>query len=284
MVREIKPAVKVKFKFAKRLDGVATEEKKRKREYTPEERAAFRAKMVAAKEQKRMGNIPEAISTPESVKEEPVKKAKRLPAINSYWLLAGLAIGLVALSILVSKIWFANPTNQILGLVAVALFIGGAWLIRRQIKHRHDIMGNVKVNITSMQTSATDGITTQPTVSSHGQVPNSLNIYAVKDGDRVMPQRLAFEYTENPRGQPQRCLNTGKFYYVHIWDIVTGTLKPFMLPDSKFTDPAIMARYLGLPSQKKYLRHRESLMHYIGPGILAVMCIGGFIAIIALSG
>ena len=284
MVREIKPAVKVKFKFAKRPDGVATEEKKRKREYAPEERAAFRAKMVAAKEQKRMGNIPEAISTPESVKEEPVKKAKRLPAINSYWLLAGLAIGLVALSIFIGNIWLANPTNQILGLVAIALFSGGAWLIRRQIKHRHDIMGNVKVNITSTQTTQVEGEARQATVSSNGHEPNSVNIYAVKDGDMVMAQKIAFEYTENPLGQPQKCLNTGKFYYVHIWDITREALMSFMLPDSKFTDPAIMARYLGLPAQKKYLRHRESLMHYVGPGILAVMCIGGFIAIIALSG
>lgn len=232
-------------------------------------------------------SIPEAVNeelVAPVVESQPVKKTRRLPTINRYWLLVGLAVVLFALSIVLGNLWFANPTNQIMGLVTVALFIGGAWLTRRQIKHRHDIMGDVKVNITPDQTSQADSKVEQTTVPSNGHAPNSLNIYATKDGDIVRVQKIAFENVYQPMGQPQKCLNTGKFYYVHIWDIAKGKLVPFMLPDSKFTDPAIMARYLDLPSQKKYLRHRESLMHYIGPGILAIMCIAGFIAIIALSG
>ncbi len=231
--------------------------------------------------------VPEAVKPEEvaaTVEPQPAINSRRLPTINRFWVLAGLAVGLIALSIGVGSMWFANPSNQIMGLLTIALFIGGAWLTRRQIKHRHDIMGDTKVNITSSQTSQTDSEAEHATVKSNGHDENSLNIYAVKDGDIVIAQKIAFEDVYKPVGQPQKCLNTGKFYHVHIWDIAKGRLVPFILPDSKFTDPAIMARYLGLPSQKKYLRHRESLMHYIGPGILAFMCVAGFIAIIALSG
>ncbi len=224
-----------------------------------------------------------AVVEEERAEPQPVKRIRRLPTINRFWLLVGLAVGLIALSIAIGSVWFANPTNQIMGLLTVALFIGGVWLTRRQIKHRHDTMGDIKVTITPTKTSQVDSKPEQVTAPSNGQ-PNSLNIYAIKDGDIIVAQKIAFENVYEPVGQPQKCLNTGTFYHVNIWDIAKGKLVPFILPDSKFTDPAIMARYLGLPSQKKYLRHRESLMHYIGPGILAVMCVAGFIAIIALSG
>jgi len=256
--KKTKPDIKVTYKLAKKPAG-------------PEEPVQEATPISAAVEEER-------------VEPQPVKRSRRWPTINRYWLLAGLAVGLIALSIGVGSVWFANPTNQIMGLLTVALFIGGAWLTRRQIKHRYDIMGDTKVNITPTKTSQADGAVEQATVSSNGHEPNSLNIYAIKEGDMIIAQKIAFENVYEPMGQPQKCLNTGKFYHVHIWDIAKGQLVPFILPDSKFTDPAIMARYLGLPSQKKYLRQRESLMHYIGPGILAIMCVAGFIAIIALSG
>ena len=113
-----------------------------------------------------------------------------------------------------------------------------------------------------------------------------MNIYAAHDEDigAVVPQRIVFENVYKPAGQPQRCLNTNKDYYVHMWDIKKSRLVPFVLADRKYTDPSILARYLGLPAQRKYLRNRESLMKLIGPGILAVAVIGAFITIIALSG
>ena len=249
MKKKIKPEVKVTYKFAKKPAG-------------PE------------------SIVKEPVPVQKAVESQPAKKTKRLPTINRYWLLVGLAMGLFALSIVLGNFWFANPTNQIVGIITVALFIGGAWLTRRQIKHRHDITGNAKVNIIPAKASPVDSGVEQTTVPSNGHIPNSLNIYATKNDDVIMAQKIAFENVYEPMGQPQKCLNTGKFYYVHIWDIAKSRLVPFILPDTKFTDPAIMARYLGLPSQKKYLRHRESLMHYIGPGILAVMCVAGLIAII----
>ena len=213
--------------------------------------------------------------------EEPqsTRKPWRLP-INTYWLLLGGGIGSLALGVWVGSFWMASPDAIALGFLTIVLFIAGGILIRRQIKHRGDIMGGPLVNIGQ----ASGGDTGK--VGKNGGAPNSLSIYAGYDEHigAVVPQRIVFENVYKPMGQPQRCLNTNKDYHVHIWDIPKKQLVPFTLTDRKYTDPSILARYLGLPAQRKYLRNRESLMRLIGPGLLAVGVLAAFVTIIALSG
>ena len=209
----------------------------------------------------------------------PVHKAWRLP-INRYWVLLSGGLGLLGLGVWVGGLWLASPDLLALGFLTIVLLIGGVVLVIRQVKHRHDVGGGAMVNIGQVPSVAAEQ------VGGNGSTPNSLNIYAANDEDigAVVPKRIVFENVYEPVGQPQRCLNTNKDYYVHIWSIEKNKLVPFVLPDLKYTDPSILARYLGLPAQRKYLRNRESLIKLIGPGILAVAVIGAFITIIALSG
>lgn len=210
---------------------------------------------------------------------KPVRKVWRLP-INRYWLLLGGGLVSLGLGVWVGGLWLASPDLLVLGFLTIALFIGGVVLVIRQVKHRHDVGGGATVNIGQVP-----GVGAEQ-VGGNGSTPNSLNIYAAYDEDigAVVPKRIVFENIYKPVGQPQRCLNTNKDYYVHIWDITKSKLVPFVLKDRKYTDPSILARYLGLPAQRKYLRNRESLMKLIGPGILAVAVIFALITIIALSG
>lgn len=205
-----------------------------------------------------------------------------LKSINSYYWWWVAALVCIILVVTLGSYWFATPSNHFVGVIVALLAVVSFVLIRRQIKHRHDIkFREVAVNID------TNGVKGKVEVKDNGNLPNSLNIYAYKDKDeedKVYPLKLAFENVYEPAGQPQRCLNDNKDYFVNISDVGTKKLKPFILPDSRYTDPSIMARYLNLPAQRKYLRHRESLMKYIGPGLLLVANIGAFIAIIALGG
>ena len=210
---------------------------------------------------------------------QPRRKSWRFP-FNTYWLLLGAGIGSLVLGVWVGSFWMASPDAIALGFLTIVLFIAGGILIRRQIKHRSDIIGGAVVNIG--QASGAD----KGKVGKNGDAPNSLNIYAAYDADvkAIVPQRIVFENVYNPMGQPQRCLNTNKDYHVHIWDLKKSQLMPFTLTDRKYTDPSILARYLGLPAQRKYLRNRESLMRLIGPGLLVVGVLAAFVTIIALSG
>jgi hypothetical protein len=213
---------------------------------------------------------------------------KKMFGLNRYWLLLISGLFSFILSIVVGIFWQSMPENQLVGMLAVVLFIAGVILIWRQFKHRHEVWGGgVEVNI--MQTNmgtAKSGKGVAPTRLSGGDgKPNSIVITATKDEDtgQVMPESIAFANLYKPKGQPVKVLNFNEFYHVQIWNIDKKRYAPLILPDRKFTDPAVMARYLSLPAQRKYLRHRESLMRFVGPGLLAVGVVVGFITIIALS-
>ena len=212
-------------------------------------------------------------------------KIKGIKKINRYWVVLGIGLGCLVFGVVFGAIWMANPLNQALGLLTIALFIAGVILCIRQFRHRHDIGEVTAVNITVAAVVKEGEKPASQEVIGVGTI-NCLNIYAGLDADigKVVAQKVVFEAMVNPMGQPQRCLNLGKDYYVHIWDIEKGRLVPFILPDSKYTDPSILARSLALPAQRKYLRNRESLLRLIGPGLLFVGVLIGFITIIALSG
>lgn len=217
---------------------------------------------------------------PAAPKTEPSANAAEKPGFNfmgkpkQYWLWMGLGALLLLAGVGLGYLWMADQRNSLLALATIAVWGSGGYLIYRQLKGQvrgedHQVIVIPGENIKSKTGSV-----------------NSLNIYAKKDDSTgiIYPEKIAFEWVEDPRGQPQKCLNTGKWYYVHLLDIASGKLIPFTLPDIRYSDPALMARYLDLPAQKKYMRHRESLGKYIGPGILAVLCVVGFIVIIALGG
>ena len=215
-------------------------------------------------------------------------KIKDIKNINRYWIILGIGLGCLVFGVVFGAIWMANPLNQFLGILTIALFMAGVIICIRQFRGRHNIGEGATVNITAPTTVTVKEGEPQPQkqeVIKEGTI-NSLNIYAGMDADigKVVAQRVVFEAMVSPMGQPQRCLNLGKDYYVHIWDIKKGRLVPFILPDSKYTDPSILARSLALPAQRKYLRNRESLLRLIGPGLLIVGVLVGFITIIALSG
>lgn len=121
---------------------------------------------------------------------------------------------------------------------------------------------------------------------------NSLNIYTMKDEDsqRILPKKLAFEMVdkegkvvkegaslgegEHPPGQPWQCLNNGNWYYLNFFDLVASKLKPFILPDEQYFDPAEFANVISMPAHKKLFTERQSLFQQLAPGLMLL----GFIA------
>lgn len=101
---------------------------------------------------------------------------------------------------------------------------------------------------------------------------NSLNIYARKDEDtgQIYPEKIAFEWVDEPEGQPWQCLDDGNWYHLNIWDIVAGKLKPFILPDSQYFDPREFANVITMPAHKKLFERRQSLFQKIAPWIMIV--------------
>lgn len=221
-----------------------------------------------------------AVAEPEpitpAVDEKPEEKADLKAPKQSYskWLMLVAGIVAMAAGIGIGILWMQNQRNQMLALATIGLFAGGAYLIYRQLKPQEK--GAVIV---------VPGSTGGKVTKKAGPV-NSFNIYAYRDKatGKIFPEKLAFEWIEQPSGQPWQCLNTDKWYYVHIWDIEKQALVPFVLPDAKYTDPSLLARYLELPAEKKYFKHRDSLMHYVGPAIMGVMVGVGFLVMIILGG
>jgi hypothetical protein len=210
------------------------------------------------------------------------EKATNIPSLNhlkppgrskNQWLLMGLGLACILMGILAGYYYMQDQRNMFLAILMLAALSGGVYLIITQYRKTGDQVVIIPGQVDGKK-------------SGKIKVANSLNIYGKKNEltGTYYAEKIAFEMVKDPKGQPQQCINTGKYYYVHIWDIDRGILVPLVLPDTKYTDPAKMARYLELPDQKKYLRHREGLMKYIGPGILALMDAGGFITIIALGG
>lgn len=113
---------------------------------------------------------------------------------------------------------------------------------------------------------------------------NSLSIY---------PDAVKFENFAIPQGQPWKCRNDGKLYFVHIEssafttnkpdpDRAKWTLKPFILPDQKYYDPEVFAtRVLELPAHQRIFTRRQKLLEQLAPGMAALgMVIMAFIILV----
>jgi len=100
--------------------------------------------------------------------------------------------------------------------------------------------------------------------------PNSLNIY---------PDRVAFEYVENPPGLPQRFRRDNKQYFINQWDEVNQKFVRFVPPDTTYLDPKLAAIPLYMPANRRLFRKRnEGLLKQLTPwAIVVAMLIVGFL-------
>lgn len=164
--------------------------------------------------------------------------------------------GLICLSVgfVLAMLWSEQRDNMFLTMAIILLFPSGAFLVYRGWNKTTDIetviVGQKKV--------------TTPV--------NSLNIYAKKDREtgKIYPEKVVFEMLPNPMGQPQQCTNNGKWYHVHIWDLATNKLSPFVLPDSQFFDPREFANVIKMPAHKKLFSRKMSMIQKIGPWVMVV--------------
>lgn len=193
-------------------------------------------------------------------KENKEITAIKKKGISKQWLWLGLGFVLLAAGIGLGFLWMQDKRNPFWAFLTLATVAAGVFIIYRNIKPKEK-----SIPVLLPGKKITESVV-------------CLNIYAKKNDEGIVyPEQIVFELTTKPEGQPNQCINTGQYYPVNIWDIDKHKLVPFVLPDEKYTDPAFLARYLEQPAQKKYLQHRESLMKYIGPGILAILIIVGFI-------
>jgi len=207
----------------------------------------------------------------EEQEETNPKPEKRDRSFNKRWIWLGLGIVLVAVGVLIGFIWFANK-NMLLGVLTISLVSTGIYLIFQNLRNFKE-----EDNIVRIEGFKRDK-----------KPANCLNIYVRKDPvtGKPYPEKILFENLKKDqlRGQPQQCLNDDKWYYVNWWDLGKESLVPLIVPDTVYTPPSLLARYIQIPAQRKYMRHRETWQKYIGPGIVAVMCGIGMIVIIALAG
>jgi len=116
---------------------------------------------------------------------------------------------------------------------------------------------------------------------------NSLNLYPVKDeSGKVHNDRIAFEKKskEELAGRPWRYRANNQFYYLNQLDLAKQATVPYYLKDGVYVDPADLAGALECRPVRKYLKHRESLMKYVGPAILVIAFVIECIMIIAIGG
>jgi len=110
------------------------------------------------------------------------------------------------------------------------------------------------------------------------KAPNSLNIY---------PNKIVFEFEENPIGQEQKDYNDGKYYFVHKKFEGDG-VEEFTLPDDddkeRYYDPGEFANPITMPSNKKYFTWSASTMQKISVGVMAIVIAGEIIGLIAIGG
>lgn len=147
-------------------------------------------------------------------------------------------------------VYFATSQNMAIGLFSVLAVIGGGFLAYHGFKTKDEGI-----------------IITQNGVEAPTITANSLNIY---------PDSIKFE--ELPRdqlkGQPRRCRNDGKYYWVNIWGTSfkgkSEGLVPFVLPDTQYRDPKEFANNLNIPAHRDLFAREASLLEKISPGLIIV--------------
>ena len=178
------------------------------------------------------------------------------------WWQVFLGLALLGGAILTAIIYMSNPNNMMLAVFFVALGGGGVLFLFIGLKKRDEGIKFVRPG--------------------SGKAPvkinaNALNIYYGKDENgKVFCDRITFEEMAEKdikSKHPQRCLDDGKWYYVHIYDPNKKELVPFTLPDTQYYDPREMVNPATMPATKKVLKPKPTLGEKLRP-VLLVVAIG----------
>lgn len=238
-----------------------------KKKRVPSEKQLEALARARAKLAEKRGQVAQA-----STSELP--KAKRVGGRKWWPIYAG--IGLLIIAVLIAKLYLDSNNNMILAVLFVMFGASGGFSIFHGLKRRDEGYtfvkhGEEKVNINA----------------------NCLNIYYKKDeSGAVKCDYIAFEemippdkYEELKRkgeilpGQvkgdilsrmPQRCLDDGKFYYVHIFDPAKNEYTSFELPDTQYFDPREMVNPIIMPSVKKEMKPIPTLGEKLRPALLVI--------------
>ena len=180
------------------------------------------------------------------------------------WTYIAGGLACIILGYMLASLWSQQRDNRVVALGVVLLWPLGAFLIYRSWHKQDDevvIVGEDK-----------------PTVA-----VNCLNIYARKDTGtgKIYPVKVAFEWMNNPVGQPQQCINNGRWYFVNVFDIKAQRLIPLVLPDAQYFDPREFANVIKMPAHNNLFERRVTLFQKVAPWIMVaafIIAIIGFIA------
>ena len=186
----------------------------------------------------------------EITQKPPVEVEKTLPTalhqpLNKYTIIAGVAAAIAIFGIVLIILWVSLfSRNNFVGILSILLTIGGIFATKHFWEKRQEsgvlILGDRK--------------------PSKKQV-NSMNLYPDKG--------IVFEDTTDLGGQPWRCHNDGKMYFVNKWNSETKRLVPFVLPDQQYRDPEVFAqKVLELPAHRRIFRRKETWLQQLSPAIM----------------
>jgi len=168
--------------------------------------------------------------------------------------IAGIVIG-----ILLGVLFFAADLSGIVFVIAILMIVVSSILLKKWWGSIGDDESRV--------------IVTDEKVPS-GRV-NSMNIY---------PDKIVFDEVAEPKGQPWKCENDGKSYFIHILDEEAELLKEFQLPDQAYMDPQLLAsRVLELPAHRRIFRRKQTLLQQLSPMMAALGVIIMWIIIITTT-
>lgn len=221
-------------------------------------------------------DIAEAVEMVEPETKQEVKTDTKLGvAGNNYktpgrkWWMVVAGLGLIVVAFIAGAAWGQSRGNMLFALVVIALLPAGVLLIRQGLK-----VGESEAVIVGP-----GGV-----VKKFAGPANSLNIYAKKRNEKqIVADRVAFEWMDNPLGQPQQCINDGKWYHVHLWLPDTLTYEAFILPDSQYFDPREFANVITMPAHRKLFESQASLLQKIAPWVMVVAFLISIIGLIAMT-
>jgi len=121
------------------------------------------------------------------------------------------------------------------------------------------------------------------TFSSNNPLDKSRDKTFIANSMVIYPNQLKFENLPEPAllGQPRRCRNDNKFYYVLIEGSAfkgkkPGELVEFTLPDTQYRDPREFANNLNIPAHRRLAQRKANLLEKFSPLIIigAMIIIG----------
>lgn len=200
------------------------------------------------------------------------KEQNKLPKVRQYsgrtWWQVAAGIGLFAVGLLFGSLYTQNMNNMLFALITALSWPCGGFLIWNGLKVKdagyHFVTGEAK----------------RKGPCNVMKIHNGLD-----DNGKPIPIKIDFDYTDRPLGQPKKCRNDGKFYYIERLNPTNGVWGQFALPDKMiYFDPREYANAFGLPAHRKLYQNKPSLMQKIAPIFLVVGLIITSIAMIAIVG